>query len=79
MRVEKEISIQQINMDHHPINPQTLSLVDYLRSGGEIPAIKVQQIDNGRFRIKDGRHRITAFKLLGKQKIKAKYYERNSE
>lgn len=73
MRIIKEISIQQIDVDNYSISKETLDIVDYIRSGGEIPEIKVINLDSGRFKLKDGRHRITAYKLLGKQKIKAKF------
>lgn len=73
MRVEKYIDISHIVIDHLPMNPSTLKLIDYLRKGGVVPAIKVATLPDGRYLIRDGRHRILAFKLLGRKKIKARY------
>jgi ParB-like chromosome segregation protein Spo0J len=67
------IDIQLIKVDRYPINPKTLSLIDYIRNGGEIPPIKVVKLPKGGFMIKDGRHRLVAYKMLGKTKIKAKF------
>lgn len=67
------IPIQQIEMDHHPLNPSTLGLVTHLAGGGEVPPIHVQSLVNGRYRICDGRHRVTAYKLLGYRHIEARY------
>lgn len=58
-------------MDRYPLNPSTLDLIDYLRSGGSVPPIKVKRLPTGNYEIRDGRHRITAYKLLGKTHIKA--------
>lgn len=77
MRTEKEIPIRNIAVDRFSISPETLALCDHIRNGGNIPAIKVQKKD-GVYILKDGRHRITAYKLLGKQKIKCKLYEINN-
>lgn len=73
MRVIKNIRIGLIQIDHYPMNPTVLSLIDYIRSGGSIPPIHVSKNRNGTFSIRDGRHRILAYKLLGKSEIKAKF------
>lgn len=57
------------------MNPSTLSLIDYLREGGEVPPIKVAKHPDGGYIIRDGRHRVLAHKMLGRSKIKAKYSE----
>ena len=75
MRVERLVDISLIVVDRHPINPSTLALVDFIRAGGEIPPVKLQ-MNGGGFKLKDGRHRVAAYKLLGIQKIKAKYFDR---
>lgn len=71
MRVVKEIPIRNIVVDRFSISPETLCLVDFIREGGEIPAIKIQKLNN-RYILRDGRHRITAYRLLGIEKIKCK-------
>lgn len=77
MRLIKYIDISQIIIDHYPMNPSTLALIEYLVIGGKIPPIKVAKLQNGRFLIKDGRHRVLAYKLLGIKKIKAKFSEKS--
>jgi len=73
MRVERLVDISLIS-GRLPMNPSVLSLVDFIRAGGEIPPVKLQMI-GGSFKLKDGRHRVAAYKLLGITKIKAKYFD----
>jgi ParB-like chromosome segregation protein Spo0J len=73
MRVKEYIKVSSIKMDRFPMNPSTLSLIDYLRSGGDIPPIKVAKLPKGGFIIRDGRHRVLAHKLLGMDKILATF------
>jgi len=75
MRIIKEIPINQITVDRYKLGPDTLDLCCFLRQGGSVPPIHVQRKLNG-FKICDGRHRITAYKLLGRKKIKARYSEK---
>lgn len=75
MRTTKHINLVNIEVDNHPLNPSTLELVDYLREGGLVPAIKVIKTSTGSYKIRDGRHRVTAYKLLGRDKILAKFWE----
>ncbi len=83
MRVTKLINISEIIVDKYSISPKTLALVDYIRNeeGNHIgvcillPPIKVQKLENGQYKLKDGRHRVTAFKLLGIKMITAKFYD----
>ena len=72
-RVEKQIPVNLIEFDKLPINPSVLSLVDFLRNGGAIPPIKVVLSGKGSYILRDGRHRLCAFKLLGLEKINAKF------
>lgn len=53
------------------MNPKTLALIDYLRSGyaGPMPPIHVQPDGLGQYRILDGRHRVLAYKMIGKTEI----------
>lgn len=80
-RVEREIPVAATRMDRWPLNPTTLALVDYLRTGGEVPAIKVQTVSGGEgggWRILDGRHRVAAAKLLGRSTIRARFSTRKA-
>lgn len=72
MRVIKDIPISNIVVDRIPLI-RILSLVKHLEQGGTIPPIKVDY-KNGTYILKDGRHRVTAYKLLGRQFISAKFY-----
>lgn len=72
MRLRALIPVRQIKMDRSPLNEKTLRLVDFLRGGGLVPPIHVQ-LKDGAFYIRNGRHRVTAFKLLGRQLIDARY------
>ena len=56
-------------MDHTPLNQATLSCASAIEQGIKMPPIKVVQKRNGQYRVKDGRHRITATKLNGIETI----------
>lgn len=70
MKRIKIINISNISIDNYPLNTSTFNLSIHINQGGSIPPIKVK-ILNGLYIIKDGRHRVTACKLLGIKKIKA--------
>jgi len=72
-RIIESVYVGQIKMDRYPLNPATLSLIRYLEANGSVPPIKIVKLKSGGYRIKNGRHRITAFKMLGRKKIKAKF------
>jgi len=72
MRRIIEIPVGQIRMDRYPLNPTMIPLLDHMRSGGTVPPIHVVRLRGGGFQIRDGRHRITASKLLGRTTIKAR-------
>lgn len=76
MRTEKDVYLNQIEIDRYPINKSTLDLIDFIRDGGEVKPIKVYEKSKGKFVIRDGRHRFTAYKMMGKQKIKVKYFKK---
>lgn len=79
MRVVKEINLCNIIVDRWSISPETLDLCLKIKSGEvkieDLPPIKVHW-DGIMFKLTDGRHRITAMKLLGEKTIKAKYHEK---
>lgn len=72
--ITKLVNTCNISIDKHPLNPTTLDLIDFIRVHGisNLPPIRVKMSDNGVYIIKDGRHRVTAFKLLGIKEILAK-------
>jgi uncharacterized ParB-like nuclease family protein len=55
-----------------PINNKVLKMAMFIMSGGELPPITVQNTRHG-YKVIDGRHRISAYKLLGQASIMAKY------
>jgi len=73
MRQYKKIKIANIVIDRYPLNPSILGLLEHLKSGGSVPPIHIQKIGNGQYKILDGRHRVTAFKLLGKKDILSRF------
>lgn len=79
MRTTSWVNICNIIIDRHSISEQTLDLAMKVKLGeiktNDIPPIKLIMNKDGAFKLKDGRHRLTAFKLLGKKLIKANYYK----
>ncbi len=75
----KYIYISNIKFDNIPLNPQTLDLAMKIYNKqldpNSLPPIKVMLLDNGQYLIRDGRHRVTAFKLNGLDRIKAYVYK----
>lgn len=72
MRVQRLFPICSLVVDRSPINPKTLGLVDFLRGGGKVGPIHIQLV-SGNWKVCDGRHRILAYKLLGRTMIEARY------
>ncbi len=72
-RITRFIDIGQVKMDRWPMNPKTLALIDFLRTHPMVRMrpIKVQHLEGGNFRVRDGRHRLLAYKMLGKTTIEA--------
>lgn len=80
MKTTGFVNISGILYDKLPMNRDVLDIVFFIMSGNEVPAIKLQKTQNG-WKLKDGRHRLAAYKLLGKQTILASfsnkiYYEK---
>jgi len=67
----KWINISNIQCDHIPLNPEGLATAQLVRGGVPIPPISVAKMDNGNYRVQDGRHRFLAFKLNGLEMIPA--------
>jgi hypothetical protein len=75
MRVTRLLDLSAIKMDRWPLNQDTLRLINFLQQNplAHLNPIKVQDMGNGLFKIKDGRHRVLAYKMMGRLKIEAKY------
>lgn len=76
IRTTEFIPMVNIKMDRWPICPQTLDLANKLNEGLEVPPIHVALTKHGQYKICDGRHRVTAYKLLGRSEILATYSKR---
>ena len=77
MRVVELINITNIRkLDRYPIVPRTLDLANKLRDGRltvhDLPPIHTK-LEEGAHIILDGRHRYTAIRLAGIDKIKSKF------
>jgi hypothetical protein len=66
-----KILIESIMIDNLPVNKKTFDLALFIYQGGEIPPIKLEKSNLGGYKIKDGRHRVCAYKLLGFKEIEA--------
>lgn len=79
MRQVGLVDLCNIKIDFkYPINPKTLALIDYLRAGGKMHPIHLQPLPNlpGQFKIRGGRHRWLAAKMLGWRMIPARWSTR---
>lgn len=72
MRVITNILICDIDFDRKlPVNRKTFELALHLEKGGTHPPIHVRCKGNGRYELKEGRHRVLAHKLVGRDEIKS--------
>lgn len=80
MRRIEQINIKNIVVDKHSISKETFDLAYKIKTNKlsieYLPPIKLEYIKDGTYKLKDGRHRITAFKLLGIKSIKSKFYKK---
>ena len=72
MRVIQELPVNHIYLDRVPLVPQTLDLVRHLENGGSVPPIHVVKDVSG-WRVLDGRHRLAAYRLLGRERILVRF------
>jgi ParB-like chromosome segregation protein Spo0J len=75
MRIKKDIPLDQIDIDRMALCPTTIRYAVIIQSQSRhvFPAIKVARKSNGRYEIRDGRHRWAAHKLAGEKMILAKF------
>lgn len=79
-QVTRWLPINCITVDRY-VFTRVLSLVKHLEEGGTVPPIHVMKwsntthrgIHSGGYHILDGRHRMMAYKLLGKTHIEVRY------
>lgn len=67
-RLIKWLPVSAISARKLPLNPSTLALVDHLRGGGSVQPIHIAWKDQ-KWVVQDGRHRLAAYKLLGREFI----------
>jgi len=67
MKKVQNIKIKDIKLDSYPVSAQTLDLAMKIKSGtldiGDLPPIKLMIDENGTYKIKNGRHRVLAFRM----------------
>jgi hypothetical protein len=74
MRIRTHVPIQQIYVDKKlPLNPKTLNLIDFLKDGGQFQPVHLQMLPNGKLRLRQGRHRLVAAKMLGWPTVLCRY------
>ena len=73
MRVIERVPLGLIDPDRLPPPMKTVGLVYHMVNGGAIPPVHLQPTPTGRFRVMDGRHRIRASLMLGRETVLAKY------
>lgn len=73
MRIIEDVPLSLVVVDHYKLAPETLALVAYLEDGGTVPPIHTARLPGGRHKLLDGRHRVTAAKLLGRTSIRARF------
>lgn len=71
MRVVQTIRIEQIEHGKSPLNFKVFSFARAMFWGDVFPPINVEQVSKGKFKLRNGRHRLAAHKLLGRKGIRA--------
>lgn len=76
MRVTDYIPVQSIMRQGRrclPLSPKVLEFALALKNGSKFPPIHVERTKRGAYILKDGRNRLAAHKLAGKEIIYATY------
>ncbi len=60
-------------VDRVKVNKKVFKYAKALEDGDVFPPIKIALRQDGKFHLKDGRHRISASLLCGRETIRAKY------
>lgn len=73
MRVVQTVKIAQIDHGKRlPLNPKVLLFAVEMQFRNVIfPPVNLERIPGGKYKLKGGRHRLAAHKLLGKTEIRA--------
>ncbi len=74
MRKTQQIAISEILPCAAPSIGSVSSLVEHLMNGSTVPPIHVQKTKQG-YVVCDGRHRLLAHRILGRQFISARYFD----
>lgn len=74
VRVVGDVPLDIVEMDRWPrLDARLAGLLAHLAGGGTVPPVKLTNLGDGKFRIKDGRHRMAAYVLLGRPTIRAAF------
>ena len=71
-REVRQIPVSLIDYDRLPLGPAGFATATALAAGVEMPPVHVQVLPGGRYRLCDGRHRLLAHKILGRETIAAR-------
>jgi len=63
MKIVKKVSCSRVLCDKYPLNSKTFEMAEALKKGMQFKPIKVMKLSDGRYFIKDGRHRYVAHRL----------------
>jgi len=69
----KRIKINLIEVDRWKLSPLVMKFAQDMEKGDEFPPVIVYLSVTGKYVLHDGRHRISAARLLGKKDILAKF------
>ena len=72
-KIFKFIPFWMIEEPKFSIDKKTFKFAKLMEEGVKFPPIHLQLLENGMFKIRDGRHRATSVKLNGKNQILAWY------
>ncbi len=67
----KWINLCNIEYNSLPLNPDGFKTAQLVRGRIPVPPLSLTRLDNGNYKLNDGRHRYLAFKLNGLEKIPA--------
>jgi len=74
-----DIELKKIKLDSYPVSAQTLDLAMKIKLGTlnieDLPPIRLMIDENGTYKIKDGRHRVLAFRMNEIKTIKSTVYK----
>lgn len=75
MKIIEDIPVDAIRVDRAPIDSKVFMYAVAMLRGDKFPPIRVARLKEGGYEIRDGRHRVSAAKLVARGKIRAAFSE----